>query len=1474
MSFFVAGSNRSKLVSGAYLFLYVACLFLLLLPATYNTYVYANLTLNNATLSFNNHVECTLSSITISLGGVLSCTDAKIFISSGWANYGSFNAGKSSVTFIAADAAATLRGNTTFYSFICETPNKWIYFAHGSTQTILNKFILTGAAGGNYIRLRSSIGGQKWYISFPNATQMVYYVDVKDSDALYNTVTCVNSFNSGNNNENWIFSDDFVPPGKVTGFVAATGIQVRLSWVAPGDDEYSGNVAGGMWQIVYSSNPAATPETAEYSITKSSSYTQGATCVETITGLKPRTTYYFWIRARDDVDTNWSVWSDTSSATAGSFVDIAADLPGVDRCSLSWGDYDNDGDLDLALAGDTGPTFITKIYRNDNGNFVDINAGLVGVAFCSLAWGDYDNDGDLDLALAGNTGSTRVSKIYRNDNGSFVDINAELPGVDYCSLAWGDYDNDGDLDLALVGHTGSERLSRIYRNDKGSFVDISAGLTGVSGGAVAWADFDNDGDLDIVVAGEGESASDYRVDFYENISYSFSLRQSISGVKHNDISIGDIDNDGDLDVILGLTGAVYKNNSFYFTLTQNLSSIGNSGFTSIGDFDNDGDMDIGYGGGSGFEYVNFEIFVNAGDGDYSSQQALPVFTYGRAEFADIDNDGDLDLCVAGEQHPGYVKNTRIYKSLEAEFNNTNTTPSAPSSGFISEYDPESATLRLRWDDGTDTETPQKGLYYNVRVATEPITDNLKKWVVSPSTGAGATPFLGNYPHGFAIAVSTQPGLNLKPPIEGVTYYWQVRTIDAGLRQSAWSLQQSTYVPNEPPTIPLLLAPINDAATQQLTVTFDWSDSIDTISGVSNYELQVSTDISFEVINYSSAPTISQATLTLSENKYYWRVRAKDNAGNYSDWASAYLLTVDTTSPVSVGFESLTAISSTTIISTGTATDVLSGLYSEPYYIQLSTDGITWGNYDSGWVVSSHTWTELNPNTTYWFRIKAKDAAGNESVWSSAVTKVTLANPPTDTYISDVSSWSITLHWSENNNPSYTRWGILRSTDNFETSTTTIKSYIDGFTETTYTDKDAEIQPATTYYYKVCAFNEEGIATAFDMTVSTVTLPPPDTVPPAVAITFPVDNAFYNSVLTISGTASDNVAVAAVKITIRDLVYPSTYWSGDSWCDSEVWLTAIVYTSSWEYTSVPSWSDGVSYRVVARAQDTSGNWSVQYATSTFTYDIAPPAAVTTLSAITGFGPGEISLSWVSPGDNFLSGELVDGKYLLRYSTYAEVDFLTPPPSEAHSEEWNDYQNKYELLWTTSTPPLVPQCKLLTGLRENVTYYIRLWTADKASNWAAISNGATSYAQETILSVSVDITAYNFGILEVGITTISVTSATVRNTGNVAATWQLRATTATANTPWQLSSSAGVDKFVLWGVFNSTLPSSETFSEEDKLSYSYQECSETVFAGDDQSGFSVTPGQERVFWWKLQMPLISNTTEEQKIRLEIMSSSSAP
>jgi hypothetical protein len=143
------------------------------------------------------------------------------------------------------------------------------------------------------------------------------------------------------------------------------------------------------------------------------------------------------------------------------------DLTGITNGSGCWGDYDNDGYIDIMIAGATSTGQTLKIYKNNSGSgFVEQTITIAGIYSCSVAWGDYDNDGDLDILLAGNNGTTRITQVYKNNNGTFaLDNTISLPGVDYCSVSWVDFDNDGDLDIFLSGATApSTYISKLFKN--------------------------------------------------------------------------------------------------------------------------------------------------------------------------------------------------------------------------------------------------------------------------------------------------------------------------------------------------------------------------------------------------------------------------------------------------------------------------------------------------------------------------------------------------------------------------------------------------------------------------------------------------------------------------------------------------------------------------------------------------------------------------------------------------------------------------------------------------------------------------------------------------------------------------------------------------------------------------------------------------------------------------------------------------
>ncbi|MCB0726294.1 MAG: VCBS repeat-containing protein [Ignavibacteriae bacterium] len=251
--------------------------------------------------------------------------------------------------------------------------------------------------------------------------------------------------------------------------------------------------------------------------------------------------------------------------------------------TCSWGDYDNDGLLDLFVTNSAGSNHRNFLYRNTgNGDFQKMDTGVVisETGFSRGAnWVDIDNDRDLDLFVCRESNNNNF--LYRNDGaGVFTKItNTPLTsnGGESWSSSWGDYDNDGDLDV-VVSNYGNQK-NFLYRNDGNfTFTKITDGPVANESGynaVTGWGDYDNDGDLDLFIsqAYVPPGFTQKLVNkLFKNMlieTGSASFVKVTDGILVNDsgytygFAWGDYDNDGDLDIATANTFGENQRNGLY-----------------------------------------------------------------------------------------------------------------------------------------------------------------------------------------------------------------------------------------------------------------------------------------------------------------------------------------------------------------------------------------------------------------------------------------------------------------------------------------------------------------------------------------------------------------------------------------------------------------------------------------------------------------------------------------------------------------------------------------------------------------------------------------------------------------------------------------------------------------------------------------------------------------------------------------------
>ncbi|MFZ9691758.1 MAG: FG-GAP-like repeat-containing protein [Phycisphaerales bacterium] len=306
---------------------------------------------------------------------------------------------------------------------------------------------------------------------------------------------------------------------------------------------------------------------------------------------------------------------------------------GVTGCfrGVELGDCDRDGDLDMVLAQD----FFRKpklLLNDGTGVFTDASDRLpdANLSSARAQFGDIDDDGDLDLVFnhsgtGSRFGSNGAPRLYLNDGtGHYSDASAErIPTAiipDQQDILFFDMDLDLDLDLHVATRSSSNGGSQIWRNEGGVFVRISGVPTDFSTYSYDAGDCDGDGDLDLIGA---NADSSNREMLLRNFNGDGSIWQKISSqitpnpsVDDNDTKFLDLDNDGDLDLIVAVLGGARERvyvNSGNCTFVENTSLISSQSDSSldvmVGDLTGDGRLDIVTAQGESGNFQN-RIYVN------------------------------------------------------------------------------------------------------------------------------------------------------------------------------------------------------------------------------------------------------------------------------------------------------------------------------------------------------------------------------------------------------------------------------------------------------------------------------------------------------------------------------------------------------------------------------------------------------------------------------------------------------------------------------------------------------------------------------------------------------------------------------------------------------------------------------------------------------------------------------------------------
>ena len=227
----------------------------------------------------------------------------------------------------------------------------------------------------------------------------------------------------------------------------------------------------------------------------------------------------------------------------------------------------------------------------------------------------------MDLALMGQSSTGTITNVYVNNNGTFENTNQNFTKFIGGDIEFVDVNQDGYLDVAVAGNAeGNVRKAELYINEEGNFFSKmdDYNVEGLSQSDMEWGDLDNDGDPDLIIAGIDKN-NEFQTYYYTNLGDFNFLNEGLFnevGMINGEIDIVDADQDGDNDLFSTGTKGSTQNRQFHSGRIKN--TYYREGY----------DEDV--------DYNNYGFNVNSG------------YMNGNAEYADLDGDGELDFLAIGE----------------------------------------------------------------------------------------------------------------------------------------------------------------------------------------------------------------------------------------------------------------------------------------------------------------------------------------------------------------------------------------------------------------------------------------------------------------------------------------------------------------------------------------------------------------------------------------------------------------------------------------------------------------------------------------------------------------------------------------------------------------------------------------------------------------------------------------------------------